>query len=107
MRMDLNPQTHESANVFETNVRKKTAAANFFSAVSSGIWFSRRPGLYPCRAAEEPAVGSAACSKNTHPACGRHARPRLDPGRTARPLASRRRLAHRERAQKMRGERVF
>jgi hypothetical protein len=56
------PQIPESAHVFETDFRKKRPN-RIFSPVNSGIWISGRPGIYPRRAAEAPAVGSGHARK--------------------------------------------
>src|SRR5271155_554247 len=69
--------------MFSRRFSQKTAESKKFPVffpVSRELWFLAGPKSCSRRAAEEPTVGNRACSKNTHHARGRHARPRTRAG---------------------------
>src|SRR5271154_4914738 len=69
--------------MFSRRFSQKTAESKKFPVffpVSRELWFLAGPKSCSRRAAEEPTVGNRACSKNTHHARGRHARPRSRAG---------------------------
>jgi hypothetical protein len=73
------PQIPESAHVFETGFSQKTAESGFFPRQQGNLDFQQTRSLSTA-SRREAGCRERACSKNTHQARGRNARPRTRAG---------------------------